>query len=108
MLTFFVLRGKGIKNKQEYALLVNGLEKQFVKKKMKNYEKAITVEAKHKRQTQQEMNELQRDMKYQVDEERADTKSKLAMKKDVIQSSNESIQLYEDEQKSLQKTPKIK
>jgi len=27
---------------------------------MKNYEKAIAVEAKHKRQTQQEMNELQR------------------------------------------------
>ncbi|MGG0552548.1 hypothetical protein ABEY55_08155 [Priestia aryabhattai] len=54
------------------------------------------------------MNELQRDMQYQVDEEKADTKSKLAMKKDVIQSSNESIQLYEDEQKSLQKNPKIK
>ena len=56
--------GKGTKSKQEYALLVNDLEKQFVKKKMKNYEKAITVEAKHKRQTKQEMNELQRDMKY--------------------------------------------
>ncbi|WP_155008809.1 hypothetical protein, partial [Priestia megaterium] len=64
--------GKGTKTKQEYALLVNDLEKQFVKKKMKNYEKAITVEAKHKRQTQQEMNELQRDMKYQVNEEKAD------------------------------------
>jgi hypothetical protein len=94
--------GKGTKNKQEYALLVNDLEKQFVKKKMKNYEKAITVEAKHKRQTQQEMNELQRDMKYQVNEEKADTESKIAMKKDAIQSSDESIQLYEDEQKSLQ------
>ncbi|UKJ83693.1 hypothetical protein H1W83_29340 (plasmid) [Priestia megaterium] len=55
--------GNGTRNKQEYALLVNGLEKDFVKKKMKNYEKAIAVEAKHKRQTQQEMNELQRDMK---------------------------------------------
>ncbi|GAB1810907.1 hypothetical protein [Priestia megaterium] len=63
--------GKGTKNKQEYALLVNDLEKQFVKKKMKNYEKAITVEAKHKRQTQQEMNELKRDMKYQVNEEKS-------------------------------------
>ncbi|QDZ88598.1 hypothetical protein [Priestia megaterium] len=95
--------GKGVKTKQEYALLVNDLEKQFVKKKMKNYEKAITVEAKHKRQTQQEMNELQRDVKYQVDEEKADTESKIAMKKDAIQqSSDESIQLYEDEQKSLQ------
>ncbi|MFE8064644.1 hypothetical protein [Priestia aryabhattai] len=94
--------GKGTKNKQEYALLVNELEKDFVKKKMKNYEKAITVEAKHKRQTQQEMNELQRDMKYQVNEEKADTESKIAMKKDAIQSSDESIQLYEDEQKSLQ------
>ncbi|MUL33926.1 hypothetical protein [Priestia megaterium] len=94
--------GKGTKSKQEYALLVNDLEKQFVKKKMKNYEKAIMVEAKHKRQTQQEMNELQRDMKYQVDEEKADTESKIAMKKDAIQSSDESIQLYEDEQKSLQ------
>ncbi len=94
--------GKGTKSKQEYALLVNDLEKQFVKKKMKNYEKAIRVEAKHKRQTQQEMNELQRDMKYQVEEEKADTESKIAMKKDVIQSSDESIQLYEDEQKSLQ------
>jgi len=94
--------GKGTKSKQEYALLVNDLEKKFVKKKMKNYEKAITVEAKHKRQTQQEMNELQRDMKYQVIEEKADTESKIAMKKDAIQSSNESIQLYEDEQKSLQ------
>jgi hypothetical protein len=94
--------GKGTKSKQEYALLVNELEKQFVKQKMKNYEKAIMVEAKHKRQTQQEMNELQRDMKYQVDEEKADTESKIAMKKDAIQSSNESIQLYEDEQKSLQ------
>jgi len=41
--------GKGVKAKQEYALLVNELEKDFVKKKMKNYEKAITVEAKHKR-----------------------------------------------------------
>ncbi|MEH7337729.1 hypothetical protein [Priestia megaterium] len=94
--------GKGTKSKQEYALLVNDLEKQFVKKKMKNYEKAIMVEAKHKRQTQQEMNELQRDMKYQVEEEKADTESKIAMKKDAIQSSDESIQLYEDEQKSLQ------
>ncbi|MHA7098360.1 hypothetical protein [Priestia aryabhattai] len=94
--------GKGTKSKQEYALLVNDLEKQFVKKKMKNYEKAIMVEAKHKRQTQQEVNELQRDMKYQVNEEKADTESKIAMKKDAIQSSDESIQLYEDEQKSLQ------
>ncbi|MEH7313788.1 hypothetical protein, partial [Priestia megaterium] len=94
--------GKGTKSKQEYALLVNELEKQFVKKKMKNYEKAIMVEAKYKRQTQQEMNELQRDMKYQVDEEKTDTESKIAMKKDAIQSSDESIQLYEDEQKSLQ------
>ncbi|QTL52779.1 hypothetical protein [Priestia aryabhattai] len=94
--------GKGIKNKQEYALLVNELEKDFAKKKMKNYEKAITVETKHKRQTQQEMNELQRDMKYQVEEEKADTESKLAMKKDAIQSSDESIQLHEDEQKGLQ------
>lgn len=94
--------GKGTKSKQEYALLVNDLEKQFVKKKMKNYEQAIMVEAKHKRQTQQEMNELQRDMKYQVEEEKADTESKIAMKKDAIQSSDESIQLYEDEQKSLQ------
>ncbi|OZT10776.1 hypothetical protein CHN50_20275 [Priestia aryabhattai] len=93
--------GKGIKNKQDYALLVNDLEKQLVKKKMKNYEKAITVEAKHKRQTQQEMNELQRDMKYQVEEEKADTESEIAMKKDAIQSSDESIQLYKDEQKSL-------
>ncbi|MEH7520921.1 hypothetical protein [Priestia megaterium] len=94
--------GKGTKSKQEYALLVNELEKQFVKQKMKNYEKAIMVEAKHKRQTQQEMNELQRDMKYQVDEEKADTESTIAMKKDAIQSSDESIQLYKDEQKSLQ------
>jgi hypothetical protein len=94
--------GKGIKNKQEYALLVNDLEKQFVKKKMKNYEKAIMVEAKHKHQTQQEVNELQSDMKYQVNEEKADTESKIAMKKDAIQSSDESIQLYEGEQKSLQ------
>ncbi|MDP9726521.1 hypothetical protein J2W44_005633 [Priestia aryabhattai] len=37
------------------------------------------------------MNELQHDMKYQVDEERADTESKIAMKKDVFQSSDESI-----------------
>ncbi|WP_374989385.1 hypothetical protein Q5794_28050 (plasmid) [Priestia megaterium] len=81
---------------------MNDLEKQFVKKKMKNYEKAITVETKHKRQTQQEMNELQRDMKYQVNEEKADTESKIAMKKDAIQSSDASIQIYKDEQKSLQ------
>jgi hypothetical protein len=94
--------GKGTKNKQEYALLVNELEKDFVKKKMKNYEKEITVEAKHKRQTQQEMNELQRDMKYQVQEEKADTESKIAMEKEAIQSSDESIQLYKDEQKILQ------
>ncbi|MEM5003306.1 hypothetical protein [Priestia megaterium] len=93
---------KETKSKQDYALLVNDLEKQFVKKKMKNYEKSITVEAKHKRQTQQEMNELQRDMKYQVQEEKADTESKIAMKKDAIQSSDASIQLYKDEQKNLQ------
>ena len=93
---------KGTKTKQDYALLVNDLEKDFVKKKMKNYEKAIKVEAKHKRQTQHEMDELQRDMKYQVQEEKADTESKIAMKKDAIQSSDESIQLYKDEQKSLQ------
>ncbi|MCU7741366.1 hypothetical protein [Priestia megaterium] len=93
---------KGTKNKQDYALLVNELEKDFVKKKMKNYEKATKVEVKHKRQTQQEMNELQRDMKYQVQEEKADTESKIAMKKDAIQSSDASIQLYKDEQKSLQ------
>jgi len=30
------------------------------------------------------------------------TESKIAIKKDAIQFSNESIQLYEDEQKSLQ------
>ncbi|WP_455931432.1 hypothetical protein [Priestia aryabhattai] len=60
------------------------------------------VETEHKRQTQQEMNELQRDMKYQVEEEKADTKSKIAIKKDAIQSSDASIQLYKNEQKSLQ------
>ncbi|MEH7606449.1 hypothetical protein [Priestia megaterium] len=64
---------------------------------MKNYEKAITLEAKHKRQTQQGMNELQRDIKYQVKEEKADTELKIAMKKDAIQSSDTSIQLYKDE-----------
>ena len=32
------------KSEQDYALLVNKLEKQFVKKKMKNYEKAIAYE----------------------------------------------------------------
>ncbi|MFP7736215.1 hypothetical protein ACLHDF_22975 [Priestia aryabhattai] len=69
---------------------------------MENYEKAITVEFKHKRQTQQETNELERDMKYQVKEEKAGMESKIAMKKDVIQSSDESIQPYEDEQKNLQ------
>ena len=69
---------------------------------MKNYEKAITVEAKHKRQTQQEMNELERDRKYQVEEGKAGMESKIAVKKDAIQSSDESIQPYEDEQKNLQ------
>ena len=41
-------------------------------------------------------------MKYQVEEEKADTESKIAMKKGAIQASDESIQLHEDEQKSLQ------
>ncbi|MFP7736489.1 hypothetical protein ACLHDF_24430 [Priestia aryabhattai] len=59
--------------------MVNELEKDFIKKKMKNYKQAFMVEAKHKRQTQQEMNKLQRDMKYQVNEEKADTESKIAM-----------------------------
>ncbi|MDR7247116.1 hypothetical protein J2W47_006299 [Priestia megaterium] len=36
-------------------------------------------------------------MKYQVEEEKADRESRIAMKKDAIQSSDESIQLYEDE-----------
>jgi len=95
-------KGKSLQQKQDYSLLLNQLEKKTVKKKMQNYEKAIALEAKQKRQIQQEMNELQRDMKYQVDEEKADTESKIAMKKEAIQSSDESIQLYEDEQKSLQ------
>jgi len=47
------------------------LEKDVVKKEMKNYRKA-------------------------------DTESKIAIKKVAIQSSDESIQLYEDEQKSSQ------
>jgi hypothetical protein len=33
---------------------------------------------------------------------KAETESKIAIKKDAIQSSDESIQLYEDEQKNLQ------
>ncbi len=33
-------------------------------------------------------------MKYQVQEEKADTESKIVMKKDAIQSSDESIQLF--------------
>ncbi|MGG0747301.1 hypothetical protein ABE088_28935 [Priestia megaterium] len=37
-----------------------------------------------------------------MEQEKADTELKIAMKKDAIQSSDESIQLYEDEQKSLQ------
>jgi len=49
------------------------------------------------------MNELQRDMKYQVQEEKVDMESKIAMKKDAIQSSDASNQLYKDEQKSLQR-----
>ncbi|MED4067561.1 hypothetical protein [Priestia megaterium] len=48
------------------------LEKDFLKKKIKNYGKA-------------------------------DTQSKVAMKKDVIQSSDGSIQLYEDEHKTCKK-----
>ena len=51
------------------------LEKDVVKKKIKNYGKA-------------------------------DTKSKISIKKDTIQYSNESIQPYEDEQKSLQEKMK--
>ena len=50
---------------------LNKLEKDVVKKKIKNYEKA-------------------------------DIESKIAIKKDAIQFSGESLQLYEDEQKSLQ------
>jgi hypothetical protein len=37
-----------------------------------------------------------------VEQEKADTESKIAMKREAIQSSDESIQLYEDGQKSLQ------
>ncbi|MFS0907619.1 hypothetical protein AB3N02_32170 [Priestia aryabhattai] len=33
---------------------------------------------------------------------KADTESKITIKKDAMQSSDESIQFYEDEQKSLQ------
>ncbi|USL45547.1 hypothetical protein [Priestia megaterium] len=51
------------------------LEKDVVKKKMKNYGKA-------------------------------DTESKIAIKKDAIQYSDESIRSYEDEQKSLQEKMK--
>jgi len=36
-----------------------------------------------------------------VEEEKADTESKMAMKKDAIQSSDASIQLYKHEQKRL-------
>jgi len=35
-----------------------------------------------------------------------ETESKIAIKKDAIQFSDKSIQLYEDEQKSLQEKPK--
>ncbi|MGF9741848.1 hypothetical protein ABEX38_31265 [Priestia megaterium] len=41
-------------------------------------------------------------MKYRVEEEKANTESKISMKKDAIQSSDETIQLYGDKQKSLQ------
>jgi len=41
-------------------------------------------------------------MKYQVQEGKADTESKITMEKEAIQSSDASIQLYKDEQKSLQ------
>ncbi|ADE72715.1 hypothetical protein ABD94_00125 [Bacillus aryabhattai] len=37
---------------------------------------------------------------------KANTESKIAIKKDAIQYSDESIQPYEDEQRSLQKKPK--
>jgi hypothetical protein len=37
---------------------------------------------------------------------KTDTESKIAIKKDTIQYSDESIQPYEDEQKSLQEKPK--
>ncbi|MGG0331739.1 hypothetical protein ABEY49_22985 [Priestia megaterium] len=37
-----------------------------------------------------------------MEEEKADTESKMAMKKDAIQSSDASIQLYKNEKKSLQ------
>ncbi|MCF6800460.1 hypothetical protein L1M59_30590 [Bacillus sp. ET1] len=55
---------------------------------------------------QQEMNELQRDIKYQVEvpsgRGKVDKESKIMMKKDAIPLSNESIQLYKHEQKRLQ------
>ncbi|MCM3196912.1 hypothetical protein [Priestia megaterium] len=37
-----------------------------------------------------------------MEEEKADTESKIAMKKDATQSSDASIQLYKNEEKSLQ------
>jgi len=37
---------------------------------------------------------------------KVEIESKIAMKKDVIQSSGESIQLYEGDQKSLQENSK--
>ena len=41
-----------------------------------------------------------------MEEEKADTESKIAMKKDAIQSSDASIQLCKDEQKTFQEKPK--
>ncbi|MET1122620.1 hypothetical protein ABWU59_27195 [Priestia megaterium] len=38
---------------------------------------------------------------------KSDAESQIAMKKEVIQSSDESIQLYEDEKKFTRKAPKI-
>jgi len=41
-------------------------------------------------------------MKYQVEEEKANTESRISLKKAAIQSSDASMELYKDEQKSLQ------
>jgi septal ring factor EnvC (AmiA/AmiB activator) len=86
---------------QSYGLLVVDIQQKEFKKKMKSYEKAITVEWENQRALRKEIGKLKADMEYQFDTGIAETEAQISLKEDEIRIKEESITLYKEEKKML-------
>lgn len=85
------------KTKESYALQFISIEKNDIKEKMKKIDTFISLQSKQEKHLRDEIGEMKYGMKYQTDNEKIDTESKIASKESMIAQMNQGVEEYKKE-----------